>query len=357
MWLALNVNHVEAEFLMHSRGLACAALQVKKKKKKKKKKHIRYLFIDVISINQTLQGIYLIQQVMAFSVLYKIIPVIVAYDELEEDFELTIMRLWIFVKCAVSRTIVPGLSTSAGTIRVQNLLLAPLQVRGRYANRVPELRVRPVLFPRKNDFLCNYSYRRPCRHDVLNCRLPISNARVCADVDVDIQTNGRNDYLLTAVILSKPSPDTPVHDSENIASLAYERYTFRSKPSAGDNTFNYTIIFGGAAVANWRICRDKGTGKSHFHLIVFPRAQSAIFTVLGQEREPYVKYFRGENIQGLDSQMDYDMRREQMPRLVVNSVCLHSYNQKKMRNVSVRGEIQQNRGEKVKALARSLCGL
>lgn len=142
-----------------------------------------------------------------------------------------------------------------------------------------------------------------------------------------------------------------------MASLAYERYTFRSKPSAGDNTFNYTIIFGGAAVANWRICRDKGTGKSYFHLIVFPRAQYAIFTVLGQEREPYVKYFRGENIQGLDSQMGYDMRREQMPRLVVNSVCLHSYNQKKMRNVSVRGETQQNRGEKVKALAKSLCGL
>lgn len=58
--------------------------------------HIRYLFIDVISIYQILQGIYLIQQVMAFSVLYKIIPVIVAYDELEEDFELTTMRPWIF---------------------------------------------------------------------------------------------------------------------------------------------------------------------------------------------------------------------------------------------------------------------
>lgn len=171
MWLALNVDHVEAEFLMHSRGLACAVLQVKKKKKKKK--HIRYLFIDVISIDQTLQGIYLIQQVMAFSVLYKIIPVIVAYDELEEDFELTTMRPWIFVKCAVSRTVVPGLSTSAGTIRVQNLLLAPLQVRGRYANRVPELRVRPALFPRKNDYLCTYNYRRPCRPECT--QLPTSD--------------------------------------------------------------------------------------------------------------------------------------------------------------------------------------
>lgn len=36
------------------------------------------------------------QQVLMFSVLYKTLPVIAAYDEINEDFELTTLRPWIF---------------------------------------------------------------------------------------------------------------------------------------------------------------------------------------------------------------------------------------------------------------------
>lgn len=53
---------------------------------------IRHLFIDIISIDQQPEGIDLIQQVMAFSVLYRTIPVIAAYDEVEEDFKIKTMR-------------------------------------------------------------------------------------------------------------------------------------------------------------------------------------------------------------------------------------------------------------------------
>lgn len=388
MWLALNVDHVEAEFLMYantieqlpveyvktsfndlskvavvswrrdgtralpSRNLACAVLQAKKM-------HIRHLFIDVISIDQTLQGIYLIQQVMAFSVLYKIIPVIVAYDELEEDFELTTMRPWIFyeMRCFLynrsrvfyvgwnNKGAKPVTQSPAGGRKIRKSFLN--YEFGRHFVHARSTTFAPTIIGVLVGMIGMYS--------IADFRFLMPE--FAQTLTLAYKQMSRNDYLLTAVILSKPSPDTPVHDSENIASLAYERYKFRSKPSAGDNTFNYTIIFGGAAVANWRICRDKGTGKSRFHLIVFPRAQPTIFAALGQEREPYVKYFGGENTQGLDSQMDHDMRKEQMPRLVVNSVCLHSYNHKKLRNVSERGETQQSRGGMVKVLAKSLCGL
>jgi hypothetical protein len=43
---------------------------------------VRYLFIDIISINQQLSGDALIEHVVAFTVLFKTIPVIAAYDKI-----------------------------------------------------------------------------------------------------------------------------------------------------------------------------------------------------------------------------------------------------------------------------------
>ncbi|KAE8320522.1 hypothetical protein BDV39DRAFT_211592 [Aspergillus sergii] len=50
---------------------------------------IKYLFIDQISIDQTLDGDALIERVLAFSTMYKTITVIAAYDKADEDFEKT----------------------------------------------------------------------------------------------------------------------------------------------------------------------------------------------------------------------------------------------------------------------------
>ena len=65
-----------------SRNLACAVLQAKKT-------GVRHLFIDIVSVNQQLPGDELMQQVLMFSVLYKTLPVIAAYDEINEDWKIS----------------------------------------------------------------------------------------------------------------------------------------------------------------------------------------------------------------------------------------------------------------------------
>lgn len=60
-----------------------------------KKMGFRYLFIDVISIDQHLTGKALLERVIEFSNLYRTIPVIAAYDRIGADFKITIRRPWI----------------------------------------------------------------------------------------------------------------------------------------------------------------------------------------------------------------------------------------------------------------------
>jgi hypothetical protein len=56
---------------------------------------IRYLFIDLVSVDQKLSGDDLLRQVIAFSTLFKTIPVIAAYDEIGEEFRSVTRRPWI----------------------------------------------------------------------------------------------------------------------------------------------------------------------------------------------------------------------------------------------------------------------
>jgi hypothetical protein len=65
---------------------------------------IRYLFIDVVSIDQNLQGDALIKQVMFFSTLYRTIPVLAAYTEEGSYFWHTAHRPWILTEMLLIRT-------------------------------------------------------------------------------------------------------------------------------------------------------------------------------------------------------------------------------------------------------------
>ncbi|KAJ4348585.1 uncharacterized protein N0V89_009963 [Didymosphaeria variabile] len=57
---------------------------------------ILFLFIDIISLDQTLPTGELIQHVARFGDLYTTIPVIVAYDDIRLDFDYIMLRPWIF---------------------------------------------------------------------------------------------------------------------------------------------------------------------------------------------------------------------------------------------------------------------
>ncbi|KAL8919485.1 MAG: hypothetical protein Q9208_006770 [Pyrenodesmia sp. 3 TL-2023] len=57
---------------------------------------IEYVFADIVSIDQTLISVDLTQQVLAFSVLYKTIPVLAAYDNTLRNLKYAMYRPWIF---------------------------------------------------------------------------------------------------------------------------------------------------------------------------------------------------------------------------------------------------------------------
>ena len=59
---------------------------------------IRYLFANIISLDQTLDPRSLTLQILEFSALYKSILVIIAYDEVQKNFDQTLFRPWIYSK-------------------------------------------------------------------------------------------------------------------------------------------------------------------------------------------------------------------------------------------------------------------
>ncbi|RYP46190.1 hypothetical protein DL768_007585 [Monosporascus sp. mg162] len=71
-----------------SRNILSAILQAKRM-------GVRHLFIDVVSIDQRLTGDELLNQVVEFSMLYRRIPVIAAYDKIGADFGSIMRRPWI----------------------------------------------------------------------------------------------------------------------------------------------------------------------------------------------------------------------------------------------------------------------
>lgn len=68
-----------------------------------KQKDIKFLFLDVIATEQTVDSNQMIAQVLDFSRLYKTIPVIAAYDS-NDDFTKTMRRPWIAHEVHASET-------------------------------------------------------------------------------------------------------------------------------------------------------------------------------------------------------------------------------------------------------------
>ncbi|CAO2649122.1 Nn.00g100710.m01.CDS01 [Neocucurbitaria sp. VM-36] len=77
-----------------SRNIACAIRYAKRK-------GIRYLFIDIISLDQDLPAQELIPQVALFGTLYETIPVVAAYEDPRLTFSDVVFRPWIYseLKC------------------------------------------------------------------------------------------------------------------------------------------------------------------------------------------------------------------------------------------------------------------
>ncbi|KAL8408599.1 hypothetical protein RB594_007151 [Gaeumannomyces avenae] len=233
-----------------------------------KKMGVRYLFIDLVSIDQCLSGDALIEQVVSFSSLYSTITVIAAYDKYGENLEKTMHRPWI-------------------SNEVRQFLDIPAKVV--YVSHKPTTWALPLEFRlalveiRKGGFvktilgiLCD-KIGMACVSDLKFIIPPYARVLSAA-----YEKMSRNDYLLTAAILCRVHASTGIHFSWNIRAMDYNRCGFEEIGDARSWRFTWTayrIFLDQIQIGEWRHIHDRDALNYTFEVV--PRAERVIFAALG----------------------------------------------------------------------------
>lgn len=192
---------------------------------------IKYLFVDQISVDQTLDGDTLIERVSAFSTMYKTITVIVAYDKADEDFEKTVYRPWIFSEMRLYRynpgQIIYVRHSNQGSKRNYDIFTVIPPILGdlwsydlgkhlglNWAATILETITRVLCEDIEMTSICDFMFIMPPYARVLSTAY---------------ETMSRNDHLLTAVLLCRSHERPSVRLCLDINEMDYKRYRF-SKP-------------------------------------------------------------------------------------------------------------------------------
>ncbi|KAB8262972.1 hypothetical protein BDV32DRAFT_147147 [Aspergillus pseudonomiae] len=246
---------------------------------------IKYLFVDQISIDQSLDGDALIERVLAFSTLYKTITVIAAYDKGDEDFKKTLHRPWIFSEMRLYRYN-PGQIIYVGHC---NQGSKPIS----WSNQ-------PILDPLFRPHLC-YKFSMYLSQNWTGSYLDtivhvlyqeIDMASICdfkfimppyaRVLSTAYETMSRNDYLLTAAILCVVHARSSGPLLPSLEDMDYRRYRFsKARKRFCKGKVRYNILLDGVTVANWEDwC---GVHKSaHFYMLsVVQDTEQAILKALG----------------------------------------------------------------------------
>ncbi|QRD93972.1 hypothetical protein F9C07_2235569 [Aspergillus flavus] len=189
---------------------------------------IKYLFVDQISVDQTLDGDALIERVSAFSTMYKTITVIVAYDKADEDSEKTVYRPWIFSEMRLYRynpgQIIYVSHSNQGSKRNYNIFTVIPPILGdlwsydfgkhlglNWAATILETITRVLCEDIEMMSICDFMFIMPPYARVLSTAY---------------ETMSRNDYLLTAVLLCRSHERPSVRLCLDINEMDYKRYRF-----------------------------------------------------------------------------------------------------------------------------------
>jgi hypothetical protein len=279
-----------------SRNIASAIRQAKKL-------GIRYLFIDMISIDQNLSGDALLEQVVAFSTLYKTIPVIAAYDKIGEDFRNTTRRPWISSEMRLFRynptKVVyvghndqgaewdPGLSNGYDP-GLEIILGKPKPLLEELSNfefgDVLERTWRSSFTYTIFGVLCNQIGMAEISD--LKFIMPEHARALTAAYE---KKWPRNDYLLTAAILCQlHSRDKGRNSWAEIASLKFDRYTRKYRGSDQDWT-EQDIFLDGIQVATLLDYENDYSGTVRIELTALQNAERVIFAALGLTNSDYLE--------------------------------------------------------------------
>ena len=211
-----------------------------------KHEYISYLFIDTISIDQTLPKDELIEQVAAFSTLYSKLPVIVAYDKHDDDaFERVMYRPWLLTELRAIREN-PYPVTYAGHMATKGTCAYGFTY---YFERIW-----------KHSFMATIvAILMGDMHmtDTADFRFilhPLADAIQAANAQMKTR-----DYLLTVALLLTPFLHEVPEIMENIHKLKYERYEFRLNGGFHATTMrfpgrvwqHYNVYLDGKNIGDW----------------------------------------------------------------------------------------------------------
>lgn len=276
-----------------SRNIASALRQAKKV-------GVRYLFIDLVSVSQNLSGDALLKQVVAFSTLFKTIPVLAAYDEIGENFRSITRRPWILNELRLFRynptKIVYVGHNGQGTKHnpelaerfdpgVETLFSAkPFTVMG----ELKKFEFGDVLERSWNSSFTYSIFGVLCNEigmtSISDFKF-ILPAYAQVFITAEKQEWSRNDYLLTAAILSQvTSGDMGRNHWVEIASMKFDRYT-REYKRVSSNWTDQHIFLRGVHIATLVDYENEWTGTDRIELKGLPNAERIIFEALGLTSE------------------------------------------------------------------------
>jgi len=301
-----------------SRNVASAIRQAKQM-------GVRYLFIDFVSIDQELRGDELLREVVAFSALFRCLPVIAAYDKDGDNFRMTMRRPWILsearsYRANPSRVTYVG-HNGQGTHRDQ--FHSQIYVGNNSLGELSKCEFGTML-----ERIWSSSFT----HTILGVlcgeigMYSVSDFRFILPEHTRILTAAyeqmsRNDYLLTAAILSSVhARDSKVNSSSDIAPLKFDKYT-RCPAPGGTYDSNEDIFVDGNKVATWLHHYNLATSNHHCRLEVMPNAERAIFAALGVSETEYQEYAVREEQRRLTLQLPEDCTAP-LPKLEVVSIDL-----------------------------------
>lgn len=243
---------------------------------------IRHLFMDKVSIDQTLPIDELLRAVMNLATLYETLPTIAAYDEVGvEKWLYTMRRPWILRE-------------------VRSFRANPTKIT--YVGYLPKQGT-------DDDFgfahMVKQIWATTFTHSILMVlcgqvgMTTISDLRLIMAEHVDVLTAAhekmpRNDYLLTAAILGQAGiADTRVNGDLDPIQLPYERYTFT--PSEGNEyDSNMDVLLDGQKVAIWYSHYNLYHDDHRKKLYVESDAEQIIFDSLGLSESAYNRYVSRE---------------------------------------------------------------
>ncbi|KAH8719554.1 hypothetical protein GQ44DRAFT_829225 [Phaeosphaeriaceae sp. PMI808] len=266
-----------------------------------KQRGIRYLFIDIISIDQTLPASDLIKLVAAFSALYTKITVLAAYDmdELDcLDLRYTVLRPWILNEMRLFRQN-PGRivyvghsnqgSKSANYVSQGILPIQTQTTRSHFESLLEEIwrtsfvdSIIGVLLEEIGmSFVSDFKYIIPAYSHVFS---------------VAYEQMERNDYLLTTAILCRIHGASGIliggQDLErSIQYLRYCRYNFNQLPYDKGSSFTfYEISLDGTPVALWNHKYNFYQEYHRYEFRTLPDTERVIFAALRLPESEYENF-------------------------------------------------------------------